>query len=241
VGGTAYYLYGNTFYRAAPGGAADSFVAVSRPAGTATLSEMPSGAQAVAVGSLTYYLSQGRYYLPYMEPNGTELYVLVDPPPAPAAAPGTMAAFSLVVPPGTPVVVRLATSLRSDQARSGQRFQGNLAEDLETVGSLVASQGARVYGRVTAAEPAATANGRARLELQLTDIEAGGAVVAIATAPLPCTSRAKEPLASGGSALAAAVDGAAAGAAPATNELEATVAPPLTFRLTSSAVVGVVR
>ena len=48
--------------------------------------------------------------------------------------------------------MRVATEVNSGTAQAGQRFQGNLDADLVADGRVVATRGARVYGRVVAAK-----------------------------------------------------------------------------------------
>jgi hypothetical protein len=155
-----------------------------------------------------YFMAKGQYYVPYLSSDGKELYVMVDRPPqppqsaAPAAAPAAPAAGSasgpsadeapavrivkesFTVTSGTLLVVRLAADLSSETAKTGDRFQGFVDQDLASDGRLVAPAGTKVYGIVTAAESASKMKGTASLTVALTDIQVGGRVLSIKTQPL---------------------------------------------------------
>jgi hypothetical protein len=88
------------------------------------------------------------------------------------------------VPPGTLVLVRMASALSSASARVGDRFQGFLDHDLAASGRLVAAQGSRVFGQVASVEKGSKMKGQPALGVVLTDIEIGGRVVAIQTQPV---------------------------------------------------------
>jgi hypothetical protein len=91
VSGTTYFLAANTFYRRVAQGAQEQFVAVTAPAGVVFVPALPADFEVVQLNTM-YFRAQGRYYVPYLAPDGKELYVLVDappqPPPGPAAPSG---------------------------------------------------------------------------------------------------------------------------------------------------------
>jgi hypothetical protein len=179
---------------------------------------------------MVYFRSKGRYYLTYLDPSGEELYLVVDAPagavpavpgepgaqpkaaaakapaPAPAAKPK---AVTLTAPPNTPLTVRVATEVNSGTAQAGQRFQGNLDADLVADGRVVATRGTKVYGRVVEAKAGTGTGGKPALTLELTDVEVGGRVVALATEPVSFTGEAKKAgkKVVGGAALGAGIGG----------------------------------
>jgi hypothetical protein len=193
--------------------------------------------------------------------------VMVDRPPQPpqGAAPATAPAVpaeggtsgpsaeeapavravneSFTVAPGTLLVVRLAADLSSDTAKTGDRFQGFLDQDLWSSGRLVAAGGAKVYGVVSAADSASKMKGTASLTVTLTDMQMGGQVLSIKTQPLSVKggkgSGAKKlvggvgigaaigAIAGGGqgAAIGAAVGAGAGGVAAAAGDVKAAVIP----------------
>jgi hypothetical protein len=201
VGGTTYFLYANTFYRRVVSGGQESFVVVSAPAGVALVAALPPSFQVVQLNTM-YFEAGGQYYVRYLTPDGKELYAAVDTPPQPsvtAQAPGPAPAAPtpaaappayrtvaevLTVPPGTLVIVRLASAVSSASATVGDRFQGFLDHELAASGRLVAAQGSRVFGQVVSVDKGSKMKGQPALGVTLTDIEIGGRVVAIQTQPL---------------------------------------------------------
>jgi len=176
----------------------------------------------------------------YLDPSGEELYVVVDPPPAPPAKAPAPAAVGAAAPPtavkpsvaparvdltaaaGTVVPVLMTTTVSSETAKAGQRFTAHLANDLLVGGRLVASKGTRVSGRVTEGKSGTGLGGDPVLAMQLTDIETGGYVFAMETSILRLTADGKNPTKKivGGALLGAGIgaivgggEGAAIGAA----------------------------
>lgn len=197
VGGATYYFYGNTFYRRVVTNGQETFVVVTKPAGVITVEALPPDFEPVPVGSLTYFSAKGRYYVTYLTPKGEELYMVVDAPPgtSKAAAPVAVAkptTLALTVAPGTPVTVRVAAEINSGRAKAGDRFQGNLGQDLVSNGRLVAANGSRVYGRVVEAKAGTGMGGEPLLAIELTDVEIGGRIYAIGTDPLRYSGEAKK-------------------------------------------------
>jgi len=138
----------------------------------------------------------------------------VDAPGGQAAAAGgpptTTRAVPLTLPAGTLLIVRLTGEVSSGVQKTGDRFQGNLDNDLVAGGQLVASRGARVYGRV-AQVVAGTGTGTAPvLALELTDIEVAGRVVPVVTSRVQAQGEAKK---AGKKVLGGAALGAGIGAA----------------------------
>ena len=221
ISGQKYCLYGNTFYRSVTTNGMTSFVSITKPAGVVTVKALPPDFDAVTVGSLTYFQVPGRYYVMYLDPSGEELYVVVDPPPAPPAtaaaprqssgqapaaagaqaapqatavkAPVAPARLDLTVAPGTKIPILMSADLSSESAKAGQRFTAYLASDLLVSGRLVAAKGARVSGRVSEAKSGTGTGGDPVLAMQLTDIETGGYVFAMETADVRLTAKGKNP------------------------------------------------
>jgi len=218
VGGVTYFFYGNTFYKRVVTDGKESFVAVTKPAGVITVEALPPDFEPVTVGSLTYFEAKGRHYLTYLTPRGDELYLVVDPPPASAVASAASATATaaaaaqpvystLTVPPGTNLVVRVASEISSGSAKAGDRFQGHLDQDLLVQGRLVAPRGAKAWGRVAEAKSGTGTGGEPVLGLQLTDIDVGGRVVAVTTETRTYTAEGKKPAKKivGGAALGAGI------------------------------------
>ncbi len=229
ISGVTYYLYGNTFYKRVVTNGQETFVVVTKPAGLVAVKALPSDFEPMQAGSTVYFRSKGRYYAAYLDPGGEESYLVVDPPAgavpavpgepgaapksaaaAPASAPAAQPkAVTLTVQPSTPLTVRVATEVNSGTAQAGQRFQGNLDTDLVAAdGRVVATRGTRVYGRVVAAKAGTGTGGAPQLTLELTDVEVGGRVVALATEPVSMTGEAKK---AGKKVLGAAALGAGIG------------------------------
>jgi hypothetical protein len=228
ISGTTYYLYGNTFYKRVVTNGQETYVVVTRPAGLVAVKALPADFEPMQAGSVMYFRAKDRYYVSYLDPGGEELYLVVDPPkgavpaiPSPAAGEAAAAApaaapaapprtVTLTAQAGRPLTVRVAAEVSSATAQAGQRFQGNLDTDLVADdGRVVATRGTRVYGRVVAAKAGTGTGGAPQLSLELTDVEIGGRVVSISTAPLSYTAEAKKAgkKVLGGAALGAGIGG----------------------------------
>ena len=225
ISGVTYYLYGNTFYKQIPSNGQATFVVVVKPAGIVAVKALPEDFEPMQAGSLMYFRSKGRYYLNYLDPSGEELFVVVDAPagavPAVATAPGAKpqappaspapkpTTVSLTAQPGTPVTVRFATEVNSGTAKAGQRFQGNLDNDLLANGRVLAQRGSRVYGRVVSATSGSGIGAAPSLAVELTDVEVGGRVVPLTTEPAKYSGEAKKAgrKVVGGAALGAGIGG----------------------------------
>ena len=84
VAGTTYYLSANAFYRRVMNGAQESFVVVTAPAGVVFVAALPADFEVVQLNTM-YFKAGGRYYVPYLSPDGAEMYVMVDTPPTPSS------------------------------------------------------------------------------------------------------------------------------------------------------------
>jgi hypothetical protein len=81
IAGVTYYVYGNTFYRREVMGGKETFVVVKRPAGVVAVKALPEDYVPMQAGSIMYFRAKERYYMAFLDPNGDELYIVVDPPP----------------------------------------------------------------------------------------------------------------------------------------------------------------
>ena len=196
VAGTTYYYYGNVFYKAVPQGGTMGFVTVEKPAGVTTVAALPADVKPQEAGNLTYLVAGGKYYMPYLDPEGGESYIAVDKPKATAAAgaaPGTQVkAIPLSVPAGTTLTVRLGSDI-SSTGKVGDRFQGNLVGDLLAGGQLVATNGTPVYGRVAQANAGTGTGGAPSLAIELTDIEVAGASSGLKTTQATAKGEGRSP------------------------------------------------
>ena len=69
-------------------GAQESFVVVTAPAGVVFVAALPANFEVAQLNTM-YFKAGGRYYVPYLAPDGSEKYVMVDNPPTPSDADGT--------------------------------------------------------------------------------------------------------------------------------------------------------
>jgi hypothetical protein len=203
VSGTTFYLYSNTFYRRVVQGTQEQFVVVSPPAGVVFVQALPPDFEVVQLNTM-YFAAAGRYYVPYLSADGSELYVMVDTPPqpqtvspAPAPKPSPIpvaatepapaireVAETLTIPAGTLILVRLQKDVSSQTAKQGDRFQAFLDQDIAANGRMMVAKGAKVYGVVTEIDQGSKMKGKALLSVALTDLQVGDQVVSIKTQPL---------------------------------------------------------
>jgi hypothetical protein len=87
------------------------------------------------------------------------------------------------VPAGTAFTIVLNQGLGTDNNKEGDTFTGNLAAPMTVDGRVVAEKGADVTGRVSKIEEPGKVKGRARMELELTRIRAGGRNYSLETEP----------------------------------------------------------
>ena len=83
-------------------------------------------------------------------------------------------AASQTIPAGTPVTVRIGSTISSGTATAGQAFEGSLARPLVVGGKTVAGKGAPVHGKVTLAKSSGRLHAPGQLALRLTSIEIEG-------------------------------------------------------------------
>jgi hypothetical protein len=139
--------------------------------------------------------------------------------PAPAAAPSAAAPGSVSVPAGTTLLVRMVDGASSSDSQ-GKRFTTTLETDLVVGGVMVVKAGAKVYGRIAAAQKAGRFAGQSKLDLRLAELTVGGSLVPIMTGPFAQAGAKSMGKTAKGAAAGAAIgaiadggDGAAKGAA----------------------------
>lgn len=112
------------------------------------------------------------------QPPPPPVTVMADAPPAPVPKPAPQ---SIVVPSGSPIVIRLSNSLSSGTSRTGQTFLGTLARPLTIKGRTAFPAGSTVVGTVIDAKSRGKLKGEAILDLSLTSITVRGRAYPIST------------------------------------------------------------
>jgi len=118
------------------------------------------------------------------------------------------------VPAGTSLSVVLSTSLDSGKNKAGDKFTGNLFEDVVVEGKKVIAKGTPVEGTVVSAEGAGKVKGTGKMSLTLTEAKVSGKSVALTTKAISSeaeTSKGKDAAIIGGGAGVGAAIGAIAG------------------------------
>jgi hypothetical protein len=87
----------------------------------------------------------------------------------------------LEIPSGTPVSVRLQSSISSAIAQPGDHFHAVIDSPLRVGGQIVAPSGADVTGKVVAARHSGRLEHPGMLQLELSSVRVGGRVIAIST------------------------------------------------------------
>lgn len=106
--------------------------------------------------------------------------VQATPPPAPVADPEPSHTVTLNT--GMLIPVRLVDGLSSDRNQKGDTFTATLDKELVVDGWVIAERGARVEGRVVAADSGSRTRGNAALAVELTSLHTSdGQKVAIQT------------------------------------------------------------
>lgn len=142
------------------------------------------------------------------------------PAAAPAVpAPSAAASGSVSVPAGTTLLVRMVDGASSSDPK-GKRFTSALETDLVVGGVMVAKAGTKIYGRIEGAQSARRYTGQSSLDLRLTELTVGGALLPIVTGPYAQAGSKSIGKTAKGAAAGAAIgaiadggDGAAKGAA----------------------------
>jgi hypothetical protein len=119
-------------------------------------------------------------------------------------------AYAAAIPPGKQVRVRLGQTISSDKARSGESWQGTLAEDLVVDGRTIAKRGADVKGIVAEAKSSGRLSDPGVLKLKLTSI-AGQSVNTASVVRQGDSHKGRNVKSAGGGAAVGAIIGAIAG------------------------------
>jgi hypothetical protein len=85
------------------------------------------------------------------------------------------------IPAGTALSVTLSTSLDSGKNNPGDKFTGNISEDVVVDGKTVLAKGTAVEGKVVSAEGAGKVKGVGTMSLTLTEATVNGKTVALNT------------------------------------------------------------
>src|SRR5258708_7422142 len=81
---------------------------------------------------------------------------------------GALALSAATIPSGTEINVRLGQTLSSEKNRSGDRWEGTLADDLVVNGRRIARRGAPVHGKVANPQSSGPLSHTGKLDLELT-------------------------------------------------------------------------
>lgn len=180
--------------------------------------------------------------------------------PLPFRQAATVAQIESTLPAGTPVPIRLQTSISSRTASPGDHFDAVLAEDLENEGRVVVARGTEVTGHVVAVGRSGRLQNPGYLRLTLASMDLKGKEVQLQTSSIFVQGRSHKQRnlaiiggGAGGGALIGAFAGGGngtligaalgtaggTGAAYATGRMEAGVAAErrLTFRLVQPLIV----
>ncbi len=92
-----------------------------------------------------------------------------------------LVAAAETIPAGTHLTVRIGQELTSATAKTGEKFEGTLANDVVVNGKAVAKAGSRVHGTVTNAKSSGRLHAPGELSVRLTTIDVDGSAMAIHT------------------------------------------------------------
>jgi hypothetical protein len=85
------------------------------------------------------------------------------------------------LPAGTPITIRLQSTVSSVSSKPGDKFEGTLDEPIVIEGQTAVARGAAVVGRVLAAKSSGRLHDPGYLRIALVSLEVGGTPVAIET------------------------------------------------------------
>src|SRR5207253_1093993 len=86
----------------------------------------------------------------------------------------TLGIWAAEIPAGTQLKVRVGQTISSEKARSGDNWDGTLAEDLSIDGNVIAKRGDPVQGKVVNAKSSGRLKDPGVLDLQVTSITIDG-------------------------------------------------------------------
>jgi hypothetical protein len=150
-------------------------------------------------------------------PPSTPQHAATTPTPAPKPAPPEPPkANTVTIPAGTTLMVRLQEKLSSEKNQPGDSFQATLDQAVVVDGFIIAERGARVQGRITELDRSGKVKGRAKLVLELTQLNTSdGQRVRVQTSPFERVAQStvkKDAMKVGiGAAIGAAIGGIAGG------------------------------
>ncbi len=121
-----------------------------------------------------------------------------------------LALSAATIPSGTEINVRLGQTLSSEKNRSGDRWDGTLADNVVVNGRTIARRGAPAHGRVVNAESSGRLSHPGKLDLELTSVN-GIRVSTSEVLEQGGSHKGRNAKAIGGTAAAGAVIGALAG------------------------------
>lgn len=102
--------------------------------------------------------------------------------PAPGSSRAASHAVATVeVPAGTVLPVRINQTLASDVSRSGETFQGEIAQPVAVNGSIAIPSGAAVTGKIVTVDNAGHFKGRSAVVVQVTGISYNGQSYSVAS------------------------------------------------------------
>lgn len=134
---------------------------------------------------LTLYLLTATLLLTSCAKAPEETAKAADPVSAPKAEPKAAAApvvETITVPAGTPLSVRMLTSVSSDSHATGETVTGELANPLLVQGKTIASRGAQVTGIVADSSKGGKIKGLARISVRMTQLKLdNGKVINLST------------------------------------------------------------
>jgi len=118
-----------------------------------------------------------------------------------------------VVAEGTPLVIKLESTVSSARSQAGDTFLGRLSEPIEAGGHVLVPAGAEVRGKVLVAQGSGRVKGRARLAVAFDRLEVEGRKLEIETSSVDVTAEkqhGRDAKIIGGAAAAGALIGAIA-------------------------------
>ncbi len=133
---------------------------------------------------------------------------------SPAPAPAPKKPEPVVIPAGTEFHVVLSDALNSGKNKADDEFTANLAAPVYVNGATILERGAKLQGKVLAAEGSGRVSGKATMTIALTGVMHGGKMMPIATKDLTAeaeSSKGRDAGLIGGGAGVGAIIGAIAG------------------------------
>ena len=133
---------------------------------------------------------------------------------SPAPAPAPKKPQPVVIPAGTEFHVVLSDALNSGKNKADDEFSANLAAPVYVNGATILERGAKLQGKVLAAEGSGRVSGKASMTIALTAVMHGGKMMPIATKDLTAEaegSKGRDAGLIGGGAGVGALIGAIAG------------------------------